>query len=46
MLDMNMTAYYSHSGREDLIREVKKLEKSYKSDSGKELGGDDWLGNS
>lgn len=26
--DMDMTAYYSHSGREDLIREAKKLEKS------------------
>ncbi|HMX24608.1 MAG TPA: site-specific integrase [Blastocatellia bacterium] len=25
--DMDMTAYYSHSGREDLVREAKKLEK-------------------
>jgi integrase len=27
---LDMTAYYSHSGREDLIREAKKLEKSAK----------------
>lgn len=25
--DMDMTAYYSHSGREDLIREARKLER-------------------
>jgi len=27
---INMTAYYSHTGREDLLREAKKLEKSVK----------------
>lgn len=30
--DMDMTACYSHSGREDLIREAKKLEKRGKED--------------
>lgn len=32
--DMDMTAYYSHSGREDLIREAKKLEKLCRTDLG------------